>query len=461
MLLTKEVEIGLGGGNAKYYENLGYEIPREVSKYGKLVISKSLKLKVRVNDLKNNSVVKVYVKCDCEDCTTPITKPVVWQAYLKCVKDDGNYYCQKCGYKLFAKESELKTRIKNGKSLEEWCIENDRKDILDRWDYEKNKTTPKDITYKTSKKHWFKCPRGIHLSELRGTNHFVERNSIELSCKQCNSFAQWGIDNIDKDFLKIYWDYEKNMDNPWEVDYGSGKKVFIICQEKDYHESYLTSPYEFTIGNRCTFCSNSSGQIHEYDSLGYLYPMSLEIWSDKNIKTPFEYALKSHEKVWWKCLEGKHEDYFRRISDSTIQEFRCADCVQEREESFLQEKVRLYLNELGYEVLHEYDTLKCINPKTKRILPYDNQVEELKFILEVMGIQHYKVTGFHKKHAKRNNTTPEYELHMQQVRDRYKRIFAKKQGFFYIPIPYWTDNKQEEYKTLIDDKIKEILSKRR
>jgi len=48
---------------------------------------------------------------------------------------------------------------------------------------------------------------------------------------------------------------------------------------------------------------------------------------------------------------------------------------------------------------------------------------------------------------------------MQKVRDRYKRIFAKSQGYFYLEIPYWTDDKEETWNKLIDDNIKQILTK--
>ena len=45
---------------------------------------------------------------------------------------------------------------------------------------------------------------------------------------------------------------------------------------------------------------------------------------------------------------------------------------------------------------------------------------------------------------------------MQKVRDRYKRIVAKSKGYNFLEIPYWTDNKKEEWKGLIDAKILQI-----
>ena len=187
----------------------------------------------------------------------------------------------------------------------------------------------------------------------------------------------------------------------------------------------------------------------------------LRLWSDKNKKTPYEYSSMSNQKTWWKCPEGKHEDYKRSINDSQTCEFRCPECVRERDESFLQEKVRLYLNKLGYITLHEYNcNVIAQNPKIQNKIgrmPYDNEVVELKLICEVHGKQHYIITNYAVMTSKRRNTTPEYELHYQKLKDRYKRIFAKSRNYEYLEIPYWTDDKSETWKMLIDNKIKEIL----
>lgn len=41
-------------------------------------------------------------------------------------------------------------------TFEEWCINNDRLDILDRWDYEKNDKLPSQVAYRTRKQYYFK-----------------------------------------------------------------------------------------------------------------------------------------------------------------------------------------------------------------------------------------------------------------------------------------------------------------
>ena len=51
-----------------------------------------------------------------------------------------------------------------------------------------------------------------------------------------------------------------------------------------------------------------------------------------------------------------------------------------------------------------------------------------------------------------------FNLHVVQLHDRYKRIFAKSQRYFYLEIPFWADDKNETWKKMINDKILEITN---
>lgn len=343
-------------------------------------------------------------------------------------------------------------------SFGQWCLNNNRQNILERWDYKLNKCSPFNVEHGTTNKYYFKCPKGIHKSELKCLNNFTNAYKSQegsIDCNACNSFAQWGIDNLGENFLKKYWDYDKNKIDPWKISRSTKKKVFIYCVNVKYHDSYLITTNDFVNGKRCSYCGGK--KVHKYDSLGWLYPESFKYWSVKNKKSPYEYAPRSSTKVWWMCLSNKHKDYLRSIDEEVRLNFRCSSCVRERGESFLQEKVRVYIEQLGYNIKHETScTLIPINPKTKMSLPFDNEIVDLKLIIEVNGIQHYRITNFAVLKAKRVGTTPEYELHKQQLYDRYKKYVAYCNGYFYIAIPYWTDDENETYKKMIDNKISEI-----
>ena len=347
---------------------------------------------------------------------------------------------------------------KNGLSFEKWCIENNRQDILDRWDYELNGFFPSEICAGSQKKCYFKCPINKHPSISFKLDCIYNNHTKLLKCTACNSFANWAINNICEDFFEKYWDYEKNTEDPWKISYGSRRKyIWIKCQNEDYHGSYKTNCNNFINENRCPNCCNHKGNVHHLDSLGYKHPLSVELWSDKNKKSAFEYAEFSGCKVWFKYHNGKHEDSLRTICNAILRDFYCPICSRERDESILQKKVKEYIEDLGYSLLHESKcNLKCYNQKTGNLLRYDNEIVELKLICEVHGIQHYSITNFHNMSARKFNTTPQYELEYIQIKDEYKKNFALINGYNYVEIPYWTDNKKESWKLIIDNKIKEI-----
>ena len=73
-----------------------------------------------------------------------------------------------------SKQKMRKTKLSNSKSFEQWCIENNRQDVINRWDYELNGCSPKDVCYGTNKKYWFKClTHPEHKSELKDIHSFT------------------------------------------------------------------------------------------------------------------------------------------------------------------------------------------------------------------------------------------------------------------------------------------------
>lgn len=121
MLLTKEVEIKVGN-QLKYYENLGYEIPKHKDSNGKMCAKKGTKIKVKVKDLTGNSHAKVDVLCD--KCNKNIVSKE-YRRYLKqhningldtcneCrIKNINNNFFNKYGVKSPSQLNEIKDKIK-------------------------------------------------------------------------------------------------------------------------------------------------------------------------------------------------------------------------------------------------------------------------------------------------------------------------------------------------------------
>lgn len=351
--------------------------------------------------------------------------------------------------------------MKESRTFENWCKENDHDDYLIAWS-EANNFKPSEISFGSKKKCSFHCLRGLHKDRQIVIDSLVRRNTRYL-CKECNSLAQWGIDTYGEDFLEKYWG-KSNIIDPYSIQKSSGVKVYIKCQKNQEHGEYLilcSSFYRSYPNSGCPMCTvrGKNGKPSKSDSLGTKIPDVLNFWSDINNNTPYDYTVKSHQIVYWKCDNNIHDDYSRCISETVRYNFRCPICSALQKTSMLENKVSQYFEEYGYTVKHEY---QCdILPPTltgyrNQKLPYDNEIVELKLIVEVNGKQHYVANSWHLLTAERNGTTMEYEFLKQQERDRYKKQYALDNGYFYLEIPYSAED-NDQYKQLIDDKISSIL----
>ena len=90
-------------------------------------------------------------------------------------------------------------------------------------------------------------------------------------------------------------------------------------------------------------------------------------------------------------------------------------------------------------------------------LPFDNELKELKLIIEIHGEQHYKQLPKNNKWL--NGKTPQEYLKYRRLLDRYKKFIAYVNGYEYLELPYWCFE-DESYKELIDNKIKQIEERR-
>jgi len=422
MLLTKTVLMKWSYSNKKRYESNGYIFTKWKDEFN-----------VKVEDLPDGSNALVEVKCD--GCGEIITN-FRWVDYKKQIKEDGKYYCHKCVMKLYGGENARLARLKNSISFKQWCIDNNRQDILDRWDYELNQLTPDEINYSTNKKYYFKCPRGIHKSELKSIVHFtINGQEGSIKCTKCNSFAQWGIDKYGEDFLEKYWDYDKNDNiDPWGISCGSNKKVWIICQKKDYHSSYKVTIYNFNKkNNRCPSCNSNSGKVHKLDSVGTVYPEVLNVWSDKNNKSPYEYAPHSDKEVYWKCEYGIHSDYKRNIDCSLRYNFHCPECRYSKGEKIISEY--LIRNNIFYIPQKEFEGLVGLGGG---LLSYDHYLPNYNLLIEFQGNYHDGTVS--------NQTEEEFEYQIEH--DRRKKEYALSNSYNFLEIWYCDI-----------DNIEEILSK--
>lgn len=347
-------------------------------------------------------------------------------------------------------------------SIKIWCEENNREDILELWDYELNKYTPDTISFSSHYDIYFKCKNGKHKSHSMKL-YSITLNGSDIICKDCyleeNSFGKWCKDNAPE--LLNLWDYELNNCSPYDVNKCTHIKYYFKCPN-GIHKSLLHDLRHITERDHKIFCKycNSFAQYlldnFEDDAL-------TKVWdADKNDISPYDMSYSaSRKKVWIHCLENPFHDSYVISPDNFTKGRRCPECKKERQSSKLESKVINYLeSKYNYNLLHEYQcTIKCKNPDNGYILPYDNQliIGDQNLFIEVNGIQHYKITGYSKIEAKKYNITPNEVLVRRKKLDKYKEEYIESiPNCYFLVIPYWTEQ-DKSYKTLIDDKINEIL----
>ena len=106
-------------------------------------------------------------------------------------------------------------------TFEEWCLENNRKDILDLWDYEKNDVLPSQVPSGTKKKYFFKCHNGIHESELKRILSITDKHDHRIICKQCESEGLYKMDLSNQVFgeLTVLYKDKERSNNKSNIDY--------------------------------------------------------------------------------------------------------------------------------------------------------------------------------------------------------------------------------------------------
>ena len=147
-----------------------------------------------------------------------------------------------------------------------------------------------------------------------------------------DSFGTFHIGETDIDFIHKYWSSANTVDL-FAIAPQSHKKIFMKCVQKQCHPDYEVSASKFTAGKRCPYCSHQ--KIVSSETAAITHPLTIELWSDKNASTPFEYYSSSGKKVWWKCENGLHDDYLRDFNNSTKRGFMCPKCVILRKTSAL------------------------------------------------------------------------------------------------------------------------------
>lgn len=317
-----------------------------------------------------------------------------------------------------------------------YYIQQELKEPLNRyWDWDKNILNPYLISKSSNKKVWIKCDKtDYHGSYLTRCDSFNDKHR----CPYCShkkvhpkdSFAQWGINNVDKDFLIKYWS-SKNTLNPWKLAPQSSKRVWILCQNKEYHNDnsgYSIRCDSFYRGRRCNYCSNNRGKVHLKDSFGYLHSQKAKYWSKSNSKSPFEVAPYSGKIFKFYCEDcGKEFETSLNSISQNVRSMKCRDCTSSKGE----QKIKEYLikNNINFIPQKTFNELKGVR---NSLLSYDFYLPKYNLLIEYQGEQHEKYNDFFYKRVE--------NFKIQLEHDERKRRYAKDNNIKLLEIWYYNFN---------------------
>ena len=210
------------------------------------------------------------------------------------------------------------------KTFYDWCIENNREDLLKEWHPIKNGTnTPYNVGYGCNAKHWWKCEQG-HEWEARPSSR------AKSGCPYCsNKKVLVGYNDLATTHPEIakQWHPTKNGNlKPTDVVIGSRMKVWWKCENGHEWEAIIDSRNR---GQGCPYCAGKY-VIEGENDLATLYPEIAKEWhptKNGDLK-PTQVHSKSIKRVWWQCELG-HE-WESTIASRTHSDAKCPYCANKK-----------------------------------------------------------------------------------------------------------------------------------
>lgn len=199
----------------------------------------------------------------------------------------------------------------------------------------------------------------------------------------------------------------------------------------------------------CRKCSNSleyKGKV-ERKSDNEIFRKNKEYVIDMVEQCGFKYITRYTKKetrstiIEFECpIHGIQKVYWTNFSKRK----RCPKCNKyNKQDSLLTLKVGKFLKENNINYLREYKFDEC---KVKRKLPFDFYLPKINVCIEVQGKQHYKESYF----GGWSKEVAIQKLKETKYHDFIKREFCRKNKIKLIEIPYWSDDKEENYKKYLD-----------
>ena len=183
----------------------------------------------------------------------------------------------------------------------------------------------------------------------------------------------------------------------------------------------------------------------------------------RNRKTYYSFDSKELTPLYIKTLLGESKEFVKITGDKRdpLITFHCRRCEKDfsvKYRNLMKHKghdcaaiissgeaiIKAYLDEMQITYFTQRETLKCVNPDTGYVMPYDFELPDYKVIIEVQGEQHRSfIERFH---------IDQEGFRYQQQRDAYKKKYAEENGYTVIEI-WYSDFQEGTYRTIISTKL--------
>ncbi len=175
-------------------------------------------------------------------------------------------------------------------------------DLAAQWHPTRNKLTPEEVTAKSSKKVWWRCP----VADDHEWPATVANRSAGSGCPCCSGQRPSKTNSLLHAYPEVaaQWHVERNGERDLaQVVGGSSERVWWRCLEDPIHEWRTTVRQRTQRGTGCPACSGK--MVTPATSLRACAPHLVVEWDkDKNEITPDDVTRGSNRVVWWRCKKG-------------------------------------------------------------------------------------------------------------------------------------------------------------
>lgn len=231
------------------------------------------------------------------------------------------------------------------KTLEQWCIENDDRNLLEQWDYNKNKSRPNEVGFSESRYYFWKCKNG---HEWEANLNKRTRKGGSTKCPYCTHKKASKEYNLKVLYPELSNQLHKDNEiDPQKVLPGSSKRVKWQCENNHVWNATIKERVKHP---RCKYCKLEKNNVKKQ------YPKIAKEWHPylNYPKIPDEYLSGSKEYIWWRCSKNPHHNWKARICNRTINNRGCPYCKDERKTSFEEQAIYFYLKKLFPDAKNRY-----------------------------------------------------------------------------------------------------------